>query len=307
MTKEKYTKSKITNFKTAKNHIKGFEKHRKRRIFLDGFSIEVYDEFIKYLRDIKQYSNHTSATTIRDLKRMLYVADQECKFQVHPDYLRKDFTRPNADSEAIALNEDEIDKIFTHDFSYDTELQNSRDFIIIGLWTGLRFSDFIKLPPIDITKRFITVKPNKTKGTTGVSVVIPIHYQVKAIIAKRGMPSPISKVQFNEDFKRVCQAVGLSEKVYGDLLVYIDKLKAHRKRSGMYEKYKLVSSHTCRRSFATNMYYSNFPILSIMKITGHSTQTSFLNYIKVTEEQHGQRLYDHWEAYYQERGKKQAA
>ena len=62
-----------------------------------------------------------------------------------------------------------------------------------------------------------------------------------------------------------------------------------------YKKYELVSSHTARRSFATNLYLSGFPTLSIMQITGHRTETAFMKYIKVTANQHASLLRKHWQ------------
>ena len=61
-----------------------------------------------------------------------------------------------------------------------------------------------------------------------------------------------------------------------------------------YKKWQLVSSHTARRSFATNLYLSGFPTLSIMQITGHKTESAFMKYIKVTNEQHAELLRLHW-------------
>ena len=51
-----------------------------------------------------------------------------------------------------------------------------------------------------------------------------------------------------------------------------------RKVEGKYEKWKLITSHVCRRSFATNQY-GILPTPLIMQITGHSTEKMFLNYI----------------------------
>ena len=45
-------------------------------------------------------------------------------------------------------------------------------------------------------------------------------------------------------------------------------------------------NHTARRSFATNMYLRGVPAISIMAITGHTTEANFLKYIKVDKEQH---------------------
>ena len=49
------------------------------------------------------------------------------------------------------------------------------------------------------------------------------------------------------------------------------------------EKWELVSTHTARRSFATNYYLKGFPTLTIIAIIGHKTEKSFRKYIKVTQ------------------------
>ena len=51
-----------------------------------------------------------------------------------------------------------------------------------------------------------------------------------------------------------------------------------RKKSGVYPKWKLVSSHIGRRSFATN-FYGEIPTTYLTYITGHSTESMFLKYI----------------------------
>ena len=55
-------------------------------------------------------------------------------------------------------------------------------------------------------------------------------------------------------------------------------------------KYHLVTTHTARRSGATNMYLAGVPTLDIMKITGHRTESSFLTYIKVTKQETAEKL-----------------
>ncbi len=48
---------------------------------------------------------------------------------------------------------------------------------------------------------------------------------------------------------------------------------------GEYPKWKLVSSHIGRRSFATNNY-GRVPTSYLIHITGHSSEAQFLKYIK---------------------------
>lgn len=51
--------------------------------------------------------------------------------------------------------------------------------------------------------------------------------------------------------------------------------------------------HTARRSFATNAYLAGLPPISIMKITGHKTESSFMKYIKISEKENAIQLKGH--------------
>jgi len=302
-TKRYYAASKIKHYVKVGNRIKDFEAYRKKRIKLNSLDISVYDELLSYLLDKKCYSVNYSGDIIKNLKKFLKVADVEFKLNVHHDYKTSDFSVIKEESVSIALNENEIDSMFEYDFSYDKDLENCRDLAIIGMWTGLRISDFMNLSEINPNDRFITVQPQKTKDSSGIKVVIPLHHQIKEVIGKRGMPKVISDSDFNESIKIVCKRIGLTDLVKGSLMVKDEKLDSYRKKVGMYPKYKLVSSHTCRRSFATNQYKMNFPTLSIMNITGHKTERSFLSYIKVTPTEHAEKLLKHWEDYYANKNK----
>lgn len=52
----------------------------------------------------------------------------------------------------------------------------------------------------------------------------------------------------------------------------------YRMEVGNYKKYELVTSHIGRRSFATN-FYGTIPTTYLIYVTGHSTESMFLNYI----------------------------
>lgn len=300
-TKRNYTADKIKHYKKTNNRLKEFETYRRSKIKINKFDIVVYDALVHYLTDNKKYSVNYTGDLIKNIKKLLKVADVEFGYDVHKDYKRSEFSVIKEESVSIALSENEIDTLFNHDFSKNERLQNCRDMAIIGLWTGLRVSDFLNLPQINTDDKFITVQPKKTKNSSGVKVVIPLHHQIKEVINKRGMPRMITDVKFNEYIKEVCLEVGFTDKVKGSLMVKDEKTDIYRKKVGMYPKYKLVSSHTCRRSFATNLYKMNFPSLSIMKITGHSSEKSFLSYIKVTPTEHAEKLLNHWNEYYSQK------
>ena len=95
------------------------------------------------------------------------------------------------------------------------------------------------------------------------------------------MPRVISNQRFNEYLKEVAKKAELKEKVH------ISITRGGITASTAYKKYKLVTTHTGRRSFATNNYNMGVPSLTIMAITGHKTEAAFLKYIKVTPKEQG--------------------
>ncbi len=51
-------------------------------------------------------------------------------------------------------------------------------------------------------------------------------------------------------------------------------------------RYKCVTSHTARRTGITNMYLSHkYTILQMMHVSGHKTQKTFMDYIKLSSEE----------------------
>lgn len=55
-----------------------------------------------------------------------------------------------------------------------------------------------------------------------------------------------------------------------------------RKVQGIYPRYELMSSHTGRRSFATNALKDGVSAALICKITRHSTESMLYRYLKIT-------------------------
>jgi len=293
-TGREYSQSRIYLYKQSCNALINFENYANKRIKINEYDAQLNDEFVTFCINIQKYSANSVGAFVSVLKIFL----QKAKERGHTiaDDLSS-FTKTREESISVALSEDEIERLVAFDFSNDRKLENARDLMILGLWTGLRVSDVMALPVIDPDSKFIEVEPQKTRNTSGTKVVIPLHHHIKEMIRKRGMPKPIIECSFNKFIKEVCKAVGFNDDVEGMLM----NPKTKRKERGVFKKWQLISSHTCRRSFATNLYLMNFPTLSIMKITGHSTEASFLKYIKVTPKEHAEKLLAHWEAYYKEK------
>ena len=287
----------IQHYKTTQNKIFKYEEHIGKKLKLTDIDLKFHTKFIDFLENKHYLNPNTIGGYIDDIKLFCGNADKK-DYKVSKDYKLNEFYTPSNSTNDIYLNPIEIQKIYEKEFTQDY-LDNARDWLIIGMWTGLRVSDLLKLTPNDIIDGFIY----NTNEKTDYPAIIPIHEQVQSILNKRKgkFPREIADQNFNKYIKEVCKKAGLTNKVRGAKMTekkvkVDDKDKIHRKESGTFQKWELVSSHTCRRSFATNLY-GKIDTLTIMKIIGHKTESQFLSYIKITPIEYAKRLKEHWNKY----------
>jgi hypothetical protein len=97
-------------------------------------------------------------------------------FTLPNDYKSKEFYKPTNKTYDIYLKEEEVEKIYNAKFKTDY-LDNARDWLIIGIRTGLHISDFLRLDKSAINDGFIELSTKKTQY----AVAIPLHHEVEAI------------------------------------------------------------------------------------------------------------------------------
>ncbi len=273
----------IQKYDTTLKVLKDFQKQYNRLIDFSTIDLDFYQDFKAYLTNDLKFATNTIGKYISTLKVFL----NEAKEQGYIVYISKRFKGVSEESESIYLDENDLTKLYDHDFSKKPRLERVRDLFIVAAWTGLRFSDFTALKPQNFKNDRIEIKQYKTKG----KVIIYLHPMAKRILEKYDwkLPISISNQKFNKYIKDVAKDAELKSTVAKSIT------KGGMTVSQNYEKWELVSSHTARRSFATNLYKSGFPAISIMAITGHKTEKAFLSYIRVTPEEHALKLREHWE------------
>jgi integrase len=302
-TGKKITRSTLLKYGTCFNYLKDFQKIYERSIDFDNIDNDFYNDFVKYL------SKRTKETILKDgtIKTETGLATNTIGKQIavlinfiHNAIVDKQTSLTATDiskfkiiteeTDSIYLNQDELKLLYDLDLSNNKRLESVRDIFLIGAWTGLRFSDLHQVTLNNIVDNLIKIKQTKT----GKDVVIPLHPIVKAILAKYNnkLPKILSNQKMNDYLKEIGELAELNDTFTKNSTV------GGIKKSKVYLKKELLTTHTARRSFATNLYKDNFPTLSIMQITGHRTERSFLKYIKVTPEEHARKLEKHWEEKY---------
>lgn len=181
----------------------------------------------------------------------------------------------------IYLTFSELEKIEKTQFETEN-LKATKDWLIISCYTGQRVSDFLRFTSDMI--RYEDGKPliEFTQKKTNKTMTIPLHKKVLEIIEKNygAFPKKLKDQKYNDYLKKVCKKAKLNEPTHGRKTVNIgtEKKPIFRYKTDVYPKHELISSHVGRRSFATN-YYGKIPTTYLIYITGHSTETMFLNYI----------------------------
>jgi integrase len=275
----------ITVYRNTLQTLKDYKDYSRKRIDFDSIDLDFYNGFSEYLTKEKKFKPNTIGKHIKTLKTFMSEATER-GLNKNLDFKSKKFKVIQEDSDTIYLDEKEIDVLYGLDLKKNERLDRVRDLFLIGCYTGLRFSDFSQLKPENITNGIIKIRTVKTNET----IVIPVHERVSKIMLKykNSLPETITNQKMNDYLKEIGEKAKLNDKIEK-----IDNKEGLRVTKFV-KKYDLITTHTARRSFATNLFKKGFPAISIMKITGHKTEKAFMRYIKITSEQNAELLVKFW-------------
>lgn len=154
----------------------------------------------------------------------------------------------------IWLTEEEIQRIIEYT-PKDKNEELVKNQFLLGCLTGARFSDFIRFDGANIQGDRLVYVSQKTKTPT----TVPLHSAVPGLI-ETTEKRELTEAGFNRCLRRICKncAINTPAKVF----------RAGREQTGA--KWEFCSSHTARRSFASNLYLRGVDIYSICKLMGHS-------------------------------------
>ncbi|CAA7392727.1 tyrosine-type recombinase/integrase [Chryseobacterium fistulae] len=283
------TNSTIGKYNNLKDRFSDYQK--KKNYLIEEISAKVLLDFKNYLIIECNLLETTATRFIKNLKTVIFDARNNGK-QINHQIAGFSTGTTNSEHKVfLSLNEIEQIKEIT---TLNTDWNIARDWLILGCYLGQRASDLLRM-----TKKMIYTKTDSegnsfrfieiTQQKTGEKVVIPLHDEVELILYKyNGDFPPVfaynqgsNSALFNRHIKKVCELAGIHEMVRGKVYNEITK----KNEIVETEKCNLVSSHICRRSFATNFYGNKmFTTPQLMSITGHKTESMFLNYIGRTSD-----------------------
>lgn len=143
--------------------------------------------------------------------------------------------------------------------------QDILDIFLLQAWTGCRISDATNLTENNIQDGKLSYVSQKTSTFTAV----PVKPLVNDIISRLPEIEYYDRSTFNRVISNLCKKVGITDKV----TLY----KSGEMVTG--EKYKFISSHSARRSFATNLFEAGIAKNKIAYMMGHSNVAMTERYI----------------------------
>lgn len=291
------TKATLTKYITLKNKIQSFEQHTKRKYYIKDVNIDFRDSFFEYLTTIEKLSDNTAGRYLTFVKTVCLDARARGA-ETHSQL--EIFSGSSEEAYKIHFTFDELEQLSETKFVRPA-LENARDWLIIGCYIGQRVGDLLNLTSKNIVSKNGLNLIELTQQKTGKTVLIPISEPVQEILNKRNgeFPHTLSRAKFNQHIKDVAKIAGFNEILDGAKIEPIENgdTTLHRKKIGKYEKWELVTSHICRRSFATN-YYGLMVTSLIINITGHSTEKQFLEYVGKPPIDHAQAIADYFTSIY---------
>ncbi len=217
---------------------------------ITDLNLEDYAEII-----LRRYSANSARTNFAEMKaiinRHIYEVDIPSK------QFAQILSSKAEPSQSIYLNEDEIERIDKYIPLSPTEEYVKRIFLIEA-YTGARNCDSARLTisNCDISSGLITYVSQKTKT----QISLPLHSNLLPYLCAPATRK-ITLSTFNATLRQICFRCDIDSPT----TLY---------RRGRYEsgpKWQFVSSHTGRRSFATNLFLRNAHPSTIARMMGHSS------------------------------------
>jgi integrase len=258
---------------TFKNLITSFELENNIKIKFTEINKNFIDRFTKWLLETKAYSSNYAGKQLDHIKAI-------CKDATYYDipvnsYFKKiePFCENKKDRLIVTFTNEEIEKIWNTEMPTEC-LTNAKKWILLGIESGQRCGDLLDID-LGYSKKkddviIIEIYQNKPKKY----VQVPFTDKRCVRIIEEDFPYKISVQKLNEYIKIVCEICKINQLIEGKKY---DKI-LHRKVVGKFPKHELITSHSFRRTFATN-WYGIMPTALIMEITGHTRESQLHDYI----------------------------
>lgn len=277
-----------TSYFNELNSFKDYIKSLKREIYLEDIDVPFMRDYIKYLRTLTDthkitkekvfIEDNTVAGKFKKLLTILGYADKADMIDVSKiNKLKELFKTDKTEENQVYLNDEEIERLLS--LSLTGEKEQVRDIFVFQLEIGQRVSDVIDLMGKDLSSMVKDGKLVIIQEKTGHKVTPPITSTIENILKKYNYVLPkMTLNKINIIIKKVCEEANINDNC--DCV----EMRGGKPYKYSCPKYLLIASHTCRRSFISQNIKDGVDSSILKKITGHSTDSAFQRYNRLSSE-----------------------
>lgn len=246
-----------------------------------AIDIVFYRSFVKWCNE-NDFSMNYVGQHIKHLMRLMKIGRGKAyKYHNSTGYMDEDFKYIQEETDDIALSQEELDAIANQHIA-NKRWDIARDWFVIGAYLGLRVSDVKMLDKdINFTADSVVIANEKTDT----KVVVPINNQIRVVMKKwGGLPTWMHENEINLHIKKVCEMAGLTE----PFLYFLTK--GGVRRDFYLRKCDMVSCHTMRRFFITELLRLGEADNKVMQLAGIKKHATLMRYKKTTPEENAKNM-----------------
>ena len=276
----------IKSYVTTINFLKDFETYSKTKLLFDSIDSTFFEKLQDYTFTERKNKNSYFAFIIKVLKTFMnWSLDKE----YHSNLKYKKFKAKEDETEIIYLTMEELMKLYNHNFE-SNRLNQVRDMYVFNSVSGLRISDYANIKTYNVIGDILTLTILKTKK---INTRIPLNkFSIEILERYKDTihePLPvISDQKFNKYIKECCEIVEIDTPTVKTRFIGKKKIEV------VVPKYKLITSHTARKTFVTNSLILGMKEMVVRNITGHKKEESFRRYVKIAEDFKRQEMDNTW-------------
>ncbi len=266
----------FAKFRALANHLRAFEDFMNRPLILSSIDQILLEDLQRYCYSEKKLNTQSTSKYIGLLKIFL----NWCLKRKYTDNTDFQFFKAakQPDSLKVILTKDDIEALEKLDVGEKQYLHNVRELLVLSCETGLRYSDYSRIQKQHLKTdqdgtSILQIRQQKTSEIIEIPLT-PRGIQIIDQLVNGGI-HPISNQKMNKYVKELCQLAGLDESF--EVFNFIGKEQTVELKP----KYELITTHTGRRTFATNLLQRGVPAEIVMQFTGHRDYKSFSKYVNI--------------------------
>ncbi|MFR9531019.1 MAG: site-specific integrase [Rikenellaceae bacterium] len=235
------------------------------RILLDDLTYQFLHEFENYLLG-KGINTNTAGKYLKTIKTVVNLAINY-GYMDYNNYPFRNYVIRSQPTNRTYLDPKEIERIEALEIPAErVNLQIVKDMYLFAVYSGLRFSDIIRLSPDNIQviegKQYIVINMEKTKEPLRLPIFKLFNGKPLELLAKYTRPNrkfyfdDFTNQFVNRELKEIARLAGVD---------------------------KVVTFHTARHTTATYLLYKGVPMVVVQKILGHQKISTTQCYAKVMD------------------------